>query len=123
MGHILGPRCNMSIAILAGSLLATAMEIWDRECGPFGPNFPVFAILRQVGNTRSPWGKRPSQKKKAIIVAYDQGSIGLGFWYLPLRPSRSYAASGVCHIVNFCTSCWFLPGRVTFPWGNSKQPT
>ena len=79
MGHIFGPKSHVSIATLVRLLLAIAMEMWDRECGPFRPNFAVFAILGQVGNTISPWGKGPSQREVAIPVAYDQGSIALGF--------------------------------------------
>ena len=59
-------------------LLAMTMEIWDRECGPFRPISTFFAILGQVGNTISPWGKGPSVGG-AILVAYDQGSIALEF--------------------------------------------
>ena len=61
MGHILGPKSHVLIETLERLLLAMAtMEMWDRECGPFRPNFAVFAILGQVGNTISPWGKGPS---------------------------------------------------------------
>ena len=52
----------VSIANLVGLLLAMATEIWDRECGPFRPNFAFFAIVRHVGNTISRSGKRPSQE-------------------------------------------------------------
>ena len=43
--NILGPRSQMSIASLVESTLAVAMEIWNHECGPFWPNFAVFAIV------------------------------------------------------------------------------
>ena len=98
MGHILGPKSHvfasapgvtrghtvektfhLSIAILVRLLLAMGMETCDRECGPFRPYFAVFAILDQFGNTISPWGKGPSQECRAILVAYDRGSIALGF--------------------------------------------
>ena len=77
MGRILGPKSHVSIAILVRLLLARTIEIWDRECGPFRPNFTVFAISGQVENTTSPWGKGPSQEGVAILVAYHQGSIAL----------------------------------------------
>ena len=57
MGHILGPQSHVSIATLVRSLLVITMEIWCCECGPFQPIFTVFAILGQIGNTISPWGK------------------------------------------------------------------
>ena len=71
--HILGPKSHVSIASLVGRILAVAMEIWNHECGPFWPNFAVFAIVCHIGTTISPWGKGASQKGSAIIVAYDQG--------------------------------------------------
>ena len=43
------------------------------------PNFATFAILGQVGNTISPQGKGPSQNKRAILVAHDQGLMGQRF--------------------------------------------
>ena len=60
--HKLGPMSHVSIASLVGRLLAVAMEIWYHECGPFWPNFAVFAIVCHIGTIISPWGKRPSQK-------------------------------------------------------------
>ena len=72
-GHILRPESNVSIASLVGRILAVAMEIWNHECGPFWPDFAVFAIVCHIGTTISPWGKGPSRRKEAIIVAYDQG--------------------------------------------------
>ena len=79
MGHILGPTSHVSIATLVILLLAMKMEIWDRDCGPFRPNFAVFATLGEAGNIISPCGKGPGQKENAILVAYAQGSIALGF--------------------------------------------
>ena len=79
MGHISGPDSQVSIAILVRLLLTRTMEIWDRECGPFRPIFTVFAILGQVENTMSPWGKGPSQEEKAILVGYHQASSSLDF--------------------------------------------
>ena len=71
MRHILGPNSCLSNAILVRLLLAMAVEIWNRECGPFRPVFADFAILGQVGNTLSPWRKGPRQKRMLILVAYD----------------------------------------------------
>ena len=71
--HILGPKSHVSIASLVERILAVAMEIWNHECGPFGPNFAVFAIVCHIGITISPWGTESSQEGMAIIVAYDQG--------------------------------------------------
>ena len=54
--HILGPKSHVSIASLVERILAVAMEIWNHECGPFWPNFAVFAIVCHIGTTISPWG-------------------------------------------------------------------
>ena len=70
--HILGPRSHMSIASLIERILAVAMEICNHECEPFWPNFAVFAIVCHIGITISPWRKEPSQRKSAVIVAYDR---------------------------------------------------
>ena len=64
MGHILGPKSDVSIARLVELLLPMAMEIWDGEEGPFGPLSAVFAILGHVRNTILPLGKIPIQKRK-----------------------------------------------------------
>ena len=77
--HILGPKSHMSIASLVARILDVAMEIWNHECGPFWPNFAVFAIVCNVGITISQWGTRSSQKGRAHIVAYDQGLNALEF--------------------------------------------
>ena len=71
--HMLGPKSHVFIALLVKRILTVAMEIWNHECGPFGPNFAVFAIVCHIGITISPWGTGSSQEKRAIIVAYDQG--------------------------------------------------
>ena len=60
--HMLGPESDASKASLVGMILAVAMEIWYHECGPFWPNFAVFAIVCHIGSTPSPWGKEPSQR-------------------------------------------------------------
>ena len=46
--HILGPSSYVSLALFVGRIFAVAMEIWNHECGPFWPNFPVFAIVYHI---------------------------------------------------------------------------
>ena len=82
--HILGPKSHVSIASLVERILAVAMEIWNHECGPFWPNFAVFAIVCHIGITISPWGTGSSQGGGAHIVAYDQGLNALEFVFAPL---------------------------------------
>ena len=65
--HILGPKSHVSLACLVGRILAVVMEIWNHECGPFWPNFAVFAIICHIGTTISPWGKGPSQMKWQLL--------------------------------------------------------
>ena len=77
--HVLGPKSHVSIASLVGGILAGAMEICNHECGPFWPNFAVFAIGYHIGTTISPWGKGPSLEEDAKIVVYDQGLNALEF--------------------------------------------
>ena len=60
--HILGRESPVSIASLVERILASAMVIWNHECGPFWPNFPAFAIVYHIGTTISPWGPGSSQK-------------------------------------------------------------
>ena len=69
--HILGAKSHVFIAFLVGRILIVAMEIWNHECGPFSPNFAVFAIACHMGITISPWGTRSSQEGRANIVPYD----------------------------------------------------
>ena len=77
--HILGPKSHVFIAFLVGRILAVAMEIWNHECGPFWPNFAVFAIVCHIGITISPWGTGSSQERSVIIVAYDRGGNAIEF--------------------------------------------
>ena len=77
MGQRIAPKSHLSIATLFILLLAITMEIWDRGCGPFRPIFAVLATLGHVGNTISPWGKRPSQRGVGIFVAYDRARIAI----------------------------------------------
>ena len=85
--HILGPKSHVSIASLVGKILAVAMEIWNHECGPFWPNFAVFAIVCHIGTTISPWGTESGQGEVAIIVAYDEGLNALEFRVCSSGPS------------------------------------
>ena len=65
--HKLVPKFHVSIASLVGRILAVAMEIWNHECGPFWPNFAVFAIVCHIGTTISPWGTRSRYEKWQIL--------------------------------------------------------
>ena len=65
--HILGPKSHVFIAFFVGRILAVAMEIWNHECGPFWPNFAVFAIVCHVGITISPWGTGSSQEGERTL--------------------------------------------------------
>ena len=120
--HILGPKSHVSIASLVERILAVAMEIWNHECGPFWPNFAVFAIVCHIGTTISPWGKGPSQEGRAIIVAYDQGLNAIEFRIC------SSGSSGVIQLLvrsmipPFAPHAAFCPIRVFIPSVNSKQP-
>ena len=65
----LGPKSHVLIAFLVERILAVAMDIWYHECGPFWPNFAVFAIVCHIGITISPWGTGSSGKERGSIVA------------------------------------------------------
>ena len=99
-----------------------AMEIWNHECGPFWPNFAVFAIVCHIGITISPWGTGSSQEGEAIIVAYDQGLNAM-----EVRICSS-GSSGVIQLLVrsmislFAPHAAFCPIRVFIPSMNSKQP-
>ena len=54
--HKLGPNSHVFLAFLFGRILTVAMGIWNHECGPFWPNFAVFAIVCHIGITIFPWG-------------------------------------------------------------------
>ena len=77
--HILGPKSHVSLASVVGRILAVAMETWNHECGPFWPNFAVFAIVCHIETTICPWGKGPSQEWRTTIVANDQGVNTIDF--------------------------------------------
>ena len=120
--HILGPKSHVSIALLVGRIFAVAMEIWNHECGPFWPNFPVFAIVYHIGTTISPWGTGSSQEGRANIVAYDQGLNTIEFRIC------SSGSSGVIQLLvrsmisPVAPHAAFCPIRVFIPSMNSKQP-
>ena len=120
--HIMGPESHVSIASLVERILAVAMEIWNHECGPFWPNFTVFAIVCHIEITISPWGAESSQEGKAIIVAYDQGLNAI-----EVRMC-SFGSSGVIQplvrsmIPPFSPHAAFCPIRVFIPSMNGKQP-
>ena len=119
--HILGPKSHMSIASLIETILAVAMEIWNHECGPFWPNFAVFAIVCHIGTTISPWGRGSSQEGVAKVVAYDQGLTAIEFRIC------SSGSSGVIQLLvrsmisPVAPHAAFCPIRVFIPSINSKQ--
>ena len=100
-----------------------AMEIWNHECGPFWPNFAVFAIVCRIAITISPLGTESSQRRGAHIVAFDQGLDALEFRIC------SFGSSGVIQLLvrstipPFAPHVAFCPVRVVIPSVNSKQPT
>ena len=120
--HISGGKSHVCIAFLVGRILTVAMEIWNHECGPFWPNFAVFAIVCHIGITISPWGTGSSQEKRANIVAGDQGLNATEFRIC------SSGSSGVIQLLvrstipPFAPHVAFCPVRVVIPSVNSKQP-
>ena len=120
--HISGPKSHVSIASLVERILAMAMEIWNHECGPFWPNFPVSAIVYHIGTTISPWGTRSSHNGVANIVADDDGLNTIEFRIC------SSGSSGVIQLLMrsmispIAPHAAFCPIRVFIPSMNSKQP-
>ena len=120
--HILGPKSHASIASLVGWILAVAMEIWNHDCGPFLPNFAVFAIVCHIRTAMSPWGRGPSQSERGMIVAYHKGLNTIEFRVCSSGPF------GVIHLLvrsrtpAFAPHAAFCPIRVFIPSMNSKQP-
>ena len=120
--HILGARSSVFLAFLVGRILTVAMEIWNHECGPIWPYFAVFAIVCHFGITISPWGTGSSQRRRANIVANDQGLNAI-----ELRICSS-GSSGVIQLLvrstipPFAPHVAFCPVRVVIPSVNSKQP-
>ena len=120
--HILGPESHMSIAFFDERIFAVAMEICNHECGPFWPNFAVFAIVCHIGITISAWGTGSSQEENANTVAYDQGLNAIEF------RTCSSDSPGVIQlfvrsmIPPFAPHVAFCPVRVVIPSVNSKQP-
>ena len=120
--HRLGPKSHVSIASLVGMILAVAMGVWNHDCGPFLPNFAVFAIVCHIGTTMSPWGTESSWEGEATIVPYDQGLNTIGF-----RMCSSGSPGVIQHLVRsmippFAPHAAFCPIRVFIPSMNSKQP-
>ena len=120
--HIFGPKSHVSIVSLVEGIHAVAMEIWNRECGPFWPNFAVFAIVCHVGITISRWGTGFSQEERAIIVAYDQGLNAIEFRICSSGPSGVIQLLVRSMIRPFAPHAAFCPLRAVIPSGNSKQP-
>ena len=120
--HISGPKSHVSLASLVERILPVAMEIWNHECGPFWPNFAVFAIVCHIGTTISPWGTESGQEGVANIVAYDQGLNAIEFRIC------SSGSSGVIQLLvrsmisPFAPHAAFCPIRVFIPSMKSKQP-
>ena len=85
------------------------MEIMNPECEPFWPIFAVFAILGQVRNTISPWGKGPSQEERTILVAYEQGLFALGFRICPFRLAGAMQLMMPATLPNFAFTSVFGP--------------
>ena len=99
-----------------------AIEIWNHECGPFWPNFAVFAIVCHIGTAISPWGTEPSKQGSAIIVEFDQGLNAIEF-----RICSSGSSGVINYLVRsmippFAPPAAFCSIRVTIPSVNSKQP-
>ena len=120
--HLLGLKSHMSIASLVERILAVAMEIWNHECGPFWPNFAVFAIVCHIGITISPWGTESSQEERAIIVAYNQGLNATEFRICSSGSSGVFQLLVRSTIPPFAPHVAFCPVRVVIPSVNSKQP-
>ena len=99
-----------------------AMEIWNHACGPFQPNFAVFAIVCHIGTALSPLGKGLSKGKSVIIVAYIQGLNAIEIRI------RAFGSSGVFQrlvrsmIPPFASHAAFCSVRLTILSVNSKQP-
>ena len=120
--HISGSKSHMSLASLVEEILAMAMEIWNHECGPFWPNFAVFAIVCHIGITISPWGTRSSQGGRAKIVAYDQELKAIEFRICSSVSSRVIQLLVRSMISPFAPHALFCPIRVFIPTMSRKQP-
>ena len=120
--QILGPKSHVSIASLVERILAVTMEIWNHECGPFWPNFAVFAIVCHIGITISPWGTGSSQEGSASIVAYDQGLQAIEFRICSSGSSGVIQLTVRSMIPPFAPHAAFCPIGVFIPSMNSKQP-
>ena len=120
--HNLGPKSDVSIALLVGRIFTVAMEIWNHGCGPFRPIFAVFAIVCHIGITISPWGTESGQKERTIIVAPGQELNAIEFCIC------SYRSSGVIQLLvrstisPFAPHAAFCPMHVFIPSVNSRHP-
>ena len=120
--HILGPKSHVSIASLVERILDVAMEIWNHECGPFWPDFAVFAIVCHIGITISPLGTRSSHEEIANIVAYEQGLNAIEFRICSSGSSEVIQRLVRSTIPPLAPHVAFCPVRVVIPSVNSKQP-
>ena len=120
--HKLGPGSHVSLASLVGRILAVAMEIWNHECGPFRPNFAVFAIVCHIGTAISPWSKGPSKRERAIILAYDRELNAIEFRICASGSSRVIQFFVRSMIPPFASHAAFCSVPVTIHSVNSKQP-
>ena len=120
--HILGPQSRVSIAFLVELFLAVVMEIWNRGCGPFRPNFAFFAIQGQFRNTMSPCCKLPGWREGVIPVAYDQGSNSAKYhcWSFGIPGFIQLLVRAI--MPNYAPHAAFCPPFVTITSENSKQP-
>ena len=99
-----------------------AMEIWNHECGPFWPNFAVFAI---VGILELPYlhGVRDlARMKRVIIVAYDRWLNAIELRICSSGSSRVIKLLVRSMIPPFAPHAAFCPIRAFIPSVNSKQP-
>ena len=120
--HTSGPKSHVFIALFVGRILNVAMEIWNHECGPFWPNFAVFAIVCHIEITISPWGTRSSPEGMANIVPYDQGLNAIEFSICSSGSSGAIQLLVRSTIPPFAPHVAFCPVRVVIPSVNSKQP-
>ena len=120
--HILGTESHASIASLVGWILAVAMEICNHDCGPFWPNFTVFAIVCHIRTAISPWGRIPSQEEVAFFVAEYQGLNTIESCVCSSGPFGVIQLLVRSMIPPFAPHAAFCPIRVVIPSVNSKQP-
>ena len=120
--HILRPKSNASVASLVACILAAAMEIWNHECGPFWPNFAIFAIVCHIRTAIAPRGRGPSHREEAIIVAYYEGLNTIEFRVCSWSPYGVIQLLVGSMISPFAPHAAFCPICVVIPSVHSKQP-